>query len=267
MVTIAVDDPKLLDYSFSFLTQFEQRFSRFLPTSDVSYLNSRIGKITKVRDAMRLALRQGMRYMSETSGYFSIFVKERLEQLGYDADYTFKEKDIEVRQLRIPMLRFGNYVYLRQQIDLGGFGKGYALDLLAASLIRKGATDFVLEAGGDVYANGMQKILLEDPLDASKSIGSVMIQGSAIASSSASKRSWGKKLHHLINPKTGMPAEGVLQVYVLADKTADADAYATALFAAGFEDAKRLAKALKLSVVIISSAGKIFHKGPFVLTK
>jgi thiamine biosynthesis lipoprotein len=168
------------------------------------------------------------------------------------------------------------------EINLGGIGKGYALDRAAELLLQGGATDFVLHGGqSSVLARGNripiapppkktgnqpatrtdpargdsddneERDLPEDqpsgwligvrhPLRPRERLALVRLKNRALGTSGSGTQFFthrGKRYGHILDPRTGRPAEGVLSVSVVADRAATADALATALYVMGTEPA------------------------------
>ncbi len=129
-------------------------------------------------------------------------------------------------------------------LDLGGIAKGYAVDLAAASLVNQGVSDFIVDAGGDLFVSGSKigvpwRVGIRDPVDGSKLMMIVSPQEGALVTSGDYERyfDWeGVRYHHILNPDTGMPARGVTSVTVWATTATDADAAATAAFVKGVAD-------------------------------
>ncbi|QDT16164.1 FAD:protein FMN transferase [Alienimonas californiensis] len=139
------------------------------------------------------------------------------------------------------------------RIDLGGIGKGYALDRAAAHLIEQEVSAFLLHGGrSSVLARGPHHesdgwpIGLGDPHRTTRRLGTVVLQDRAMATSGSNVqfyRHQGRRLGHLLDPRTGWPADpdrpgGLLSVVAFAPLSsgtgaADADALATALFVLG----------------------------------
>jgi thiamine biosynthesis lipoprotein len=130
---------------------------------------------------------------------------------------------------------------------------------------------YCINAGGDIYAkkgNGFKPwtIYLEHPDKPDFAIGKLELHKNAIAASSSNKRFWKNQkgvFHHIINPKTKKPSSGLKEVFVLAKKAIDADAYATAFFAAGFFQAIALSFVLPVEVLLISDQNKIYKSKNF----
>ena len=126
---------------------------------------------------------------------------------------------------------------------------------------------FYINAGGDMLAKrgggeGPWKIILEHPDNPSLAIGTIELDGMSIAGSAPNRRKWGG-CHHLINAKTGMPSEGAKAIFVLAKTGAEADAYATAIFTAGFREGIALSQELPVEILFISSENKMYQSKGF----
>jgi thiamine biosynthesis lipoprotein len=142
--------------------------------------------------------------------------------------------------------------YLRNglEINLGSIGKGYALDR-AAQLLRDrwNVTAGLLHGGhSSVYAIGSEpgradgwRVGLRHPWDATRRLGVVRLRDRALGTSAATFQYLeynGRKLGHILDPRSGWPAEGMASASVLAPTAAAADALATAFFILGVEPAR-----------------------------
>jgi len=149
------------------------------------------------------------------------------------------------------------------QLNLGSIGKGYALDRCAELLLEQGIYDFLLHAGhSSMLARGSQirppehdraqtaepsgarqppegwTVGLRHPLRPDRRVGELQLHNRALGTSGGAFQSFrheGRRLSHVIDPRTGRPAEGVLSATVLAPSGALADALATAFFVMGPE--------------------------------
>lgn len=127
-------------------------------------------------------------------------------------------------------------------IDLGGIGKGLALRWAAARLERAGARDFLVEAGGDLVARGNDldgspwQVGIEDPAGG-EDLAVMAVSDLAVATSSIRFNRWmmdGQVVHHLLDPRTGEPAnDGLVAVSVAAEDPAWAEVWSKALYLAG----------------------------------
>jgi thiamine biosynthesis lipoprotein len=137
------------------------------------------------------------------------------------------------------------------EINFGAIGKGYALDRAAEILRAIGVNDFLLHGGkSSLLASGNQGfnpvargclIAVGDPLYPDRQIAQIRLADRALGTSSTTHqffRHHGRRYGHILDPRTGWPAEGVLQATVLAPTAALADALSTAFFVLGSEAAK-----------------------------
>lgn len=246
--TIEINDA--FDAAFGEFDRIVKKYTRFNENSELSNLNRRGGEWTKVSDEFFFLINYMIEMAQKTDGAYDPTIIDFLEVYGYDKNYDFSKLDKpELNNLvekiaknrrswkEIEMNEEKSEVKLGkgQKIDLGGIGKGYAIDC-AFEKIKKISEDFLIDAGGDVRASGVNeknelwKIGLRFLKDKKPMIEYAQLNNNAVASSG----SWARKVkqfHHLINPQTGKPVEKeYTTVYVLADSAIEADAWATALF-------------------------------------
>ncbi len=151
--------------------------------------------------------------------------------------------------------------------DLGAFAKGYALDRLVDHLRRRGINNAIVNAGGDLRAIGTRgerawNIGIRHPrregiLARIKTSGdtSVFTSGDYERLFEAD----GKRFHHILDPRTGYPATGTSAVTVVHENAAIADAAATALFVAGADGWRAIARRMGVDRVMrVDSAGVIY---------
>lgn len=217
-----------------FIDNFENKYSRFKSESIVTKLNN-TGSIENL-DQMTIDLfSKGQDLYKKTEGLFNFLLGETLENRGYDANYSFKPKgslptnanpliDLEISD-EIITLRQG-------KIDLGGFGKGYLIDLLAEELKNTYHLPyFLINGGGDIYATTDNDvpitIYLEHPTKPETYIGTTTLKNQGFAASSPHKRQWvvdNKKYNHIISPKNEIVIDGS---FIKATTAYEADAFAT----------------------------------------
>lgn len=189
----------------STITAFEETYSRFIPTSLVSKINAQ-QKVQKTPELKRM-LSFGTSLKKVTDGYFDTNIGKSLGDLGYGKGH--------------------------QSLDLGGFGKGWLIDTVAAQLLEDGYPHFIIEAGGDVFGTTKKsgqawKVVLEHPTKPSSALGVISLTNAAIAGSHPLKRTWGNH-HHLLDAKTGQPVSAIKVIFTLAKKAHIADGLATCL--------------------------------------
>jgi FAD:protein FMN transferase len=141
--------------------------------------------------------------------------------------------------------------YLRHglEINLGGIGKGYALDraghllrnLGVASGLLHGGMSSVLALGSPPNQERGWAVSLKHPWEEERSIGTVYLRDRALGTSAATYQFFeynGRRLGHILDPRKGWPAEGLQQVSVIAPTAAEADALSTALYVMGLDAAR-----------------------------
>jgi thiamine biosynthesis lipoprotein len=214
----------------------ESRFSRFREDSELSRVNRSAGQWVEVSQPFAHVLAMAIQGAERTDGLFDPTVLEALEAAGYDRDFASIDgragggsiapvpsggwERIEVRDGRI---RLPDGVGL----DLGGLVKGWTADLAAESVVAAGLPWAIVNAGGDLRIAGDApplEIGIEDPDDRREVLCVVRIDGGAIATTSVTQRRWGPGLHHLIDPRIGLPAATpVAQATVWAPTCAEAE--------------------------------------------
>lgn len=155
-------------------------------------------------------------------------------------------------------------------LDLCGIAKGYALDQMAACMRAHGVADFLIELGGEVCARGLHpnsrrwQVAIESPEPGSLALhGLLTLENEALATSGDKVNGYslnGQRYGHIIDPRSGAPAsQGLASVSVIAPSAMLADAWATALYAAGPSAGAALAQRNQLSALLLQR-----HRGALV---
>ncbi len=135
------------------------------------------------------------------------------------------------------------------ELNLGSIGKGYALDRSAETLESAEINDYMIHGGqSSILARGSRlsltpqgwKIALRHPLRPDQRVAEILLKDQAVGTSGSGNQFFyhrGRRYGHVLDPRTGAPAEGVLSATVLSPNAAEADALATAFFVMGAEAA------------------------------
>lgn len=265
----------------TFIDECEQRFSRFLPGSELTELNRSAGEWLPISDDLFELLQLSMQYYRETKGIFDPSILPDLKQIGYDRSMdeiraggsrmptvfahrtsrpAFHEICLDPEEKRVLVPR-------GLEVDLGGIAKGWIIDK-SAQLLHHYVDVCGVSAGGDILfigqpSDGMDwDVYLEDPRNPIESITQLHIGSGAVATSSIMKRAWhqGEKArHHLIDPRTGEPARtDWLSVTVIAPSILVAEVYAKAILIGGEPELPGLLKAQRdLSFITVDSQGNL----------
>ena len=149
-------------------------------------------------------------------------------------------------------------VFLKRKgmgIDLGAIAKGYAADEVAAIVRKHRIPRAIIDLGGNVLAYGSKKggkpwrIGVQDPSgQRGDPIGIVQAENKTMVTSGVYERfleADGVRYHHILSTTDGYPVRnGLLSVTIVADRSIDADALSTAVFALGFEKGKALVESI-----------------------
>ncbi len=270
---------KLLNESFNLVKNLESRLSIFKEESEISILNKY--KKYKVSPEVFEVIKKAI-YVSEiTEGAFDITCKPIIDL--YKAKSKLNEipskKEIEEVLKKVGWEKIkikGDLILLPDgmEIDLGGIAKGYIVDKVAEFLKSNGVKNGIINAGGDIYCWGTNpekkkwKIGIENPFEEEKIIESFEITDRGIATSGNYKRYLkikNKKIGHIVNPKTGLPAEKIpVSVTVIAPDCTTADGLATGIFVLGIKKGLKLVNNLKnTECLIIDKNRKIYKSANF----
>lgn len=232
----------------SWLQYVAKEWSRFQPNNELSKLNGlKIGDTLRINSFLYDCLVQADQYYQLSNGLFSPYLKLQIEQHGYNQSFPFKTAKSDTYQNKSLIagktFRFlGDQQVMKvadQEIDLGGFAKGYAIEKLANWLEEEIAADFgLIDGGGDMkmWSSGEKTwtIGVADAWDINQEVSSIKMKTGAIATSNRVYRSWMQgttKKHHLLNGQTGEVVKtNVLQASVVTTSLCDAEVGAKLCF-------------------------------------
>ncbi|PWJ95240.1 thiamine biosynthesis lipoprotein [Oceanotoga teriensis] len=251
-----VSSSTLLDIAEKEFQRLHNKFSANIEESVVNQLNE---KRELIMDEESLFLIKSSINISKMTGdAFDPTLRPVLKLWGFDDVESPKQvpnseelkKTLELVNYRYIEIE-GNKVKLTKpgvKIDLGGIAKGYSVDMVIHRIkeLDPKATGFI-DAGGDIgiigpkYGNLPWAIGIRDPFNTTQytNIDIIYLYDGAIATSGDYERYFienDKKYHHLIDPKTGYPANDAVSTTVIADDLMNADAFATAAFILGINN-------------------------------
>lgn len=234
--------------------RLEQLLSVYRPESELSQLNRQAaGAAVQVSPPLWELIRLGVELHRQTDGAFDLTAAMLTEAWGF---HTRQGRLPSPEQLQQALERTGSQhialdpkqrsVRFRQpglKINSGGIGKGLALDRAGELLRAANVEDFLVHGGqssvvarGDCW-DGTGKpgwcIRLRHPHQPQILLGSLRLQDRALATSGAANQFFyhrGRRYGHIIDPRSGQPADGWLSLTVLAEQAARADALATGLY-------------------------------------
>jgi thiamine biosynthesis lipoprotein len=142
--------------------------------------------------------------------------------------------------------------------DLGAIGKGYIADLALDWLAHRGFTDAMVNAGGNVAVRGSRgdrpwQIGIRDPLQPAEILAMLGADGESVVTHGDGQRGFewqGRRYSHLLDPRSGWPAQGLRSLTVVDADGTLADGGGAALFVAGREGWPALARKLGVAQVL-----------------
>jgi FAD:protein FMN transferase len=230
-------------------------------SSEVARLNRVADSIaTPVEPRTFEVLARSLRLWRESDGAFDITVEPLVRAWGFLGGPRRVPSEDEVRAAfakvgagDVALDSAAGTVRFRRRgmrVDLGGIAKGYAVDLAMRALRERGVGDALVDASGNMMSAGHPpgarawRIGLRDPRDRLGYFARVRLEGDAISTSANYEQFVardGRRFGHILDPRTGKPAEGLLAVTVIAADATTTDAWDTPLFVLGPEAARRKA--------------------------
>lgn len=261
------------------IQRIEKLISSWDPDSQTSEINRNAGiKPVKVDPELFNLIQRSLKISEITDGAFDISYASMDRIWKFDGSMSAMPSEEEI-QASVAKAGFKNIlldkasftVFLKQpgmKIGFGAVGKGYAADKAKALLIENGVTGGIINASGDMNTWGKQPdgrdwmVAITNPMNSDKAFALLPLNQGAVVTSGDYEKFVsfnGVRYSHIINPKTGYPATGILSVSVFAPKAELADALATAVFVMGKEvGLNRIEQLPQVECIIIDESGKIF---------
>ena len=274
-----IGDPSLLGIAQIRLGELEQRWSRFISSSDVCALNQSKGVAISVHPDTITLVRYLVDAQRLTNRFFDPTLLPSLVQLGYARSMT----NASLVTLLDGSLRWGEPLVATSidienstvtlpaglTLDPGGLGKGLAADIVATELLERGAAGACVSVGGDIRCvgtgpiNGTWPIPVGSPFESSAILSTATLTDGAIATSSLGAKTWmvgSTKMHHVLSPKTGMPLqsapEQVVQSTVIGAEAVWAEVFSTVVLVDGVVEGFRQVEAAGLAALAVFANGK-----------
>lgn len=239
----------------------EARFTRFLRDSELAQLNAADGRYVPVSEEMFAMLEAALWAFEESAGLVNAAVLPALISSGYDRPFR-QGLDQPAAIIPVSVPRLPDILILDAAtrsaalapgaaLDLGGIAKGALADLLIAEL----GDDAVCNLGGDVRVRGA------GPEGDGWHIGlcdrsAVAITDGAVCTSGTTRRRWGQSMHHLIDPRTGMPAvTDLAEVSVVTDSALRGEIYAKCAMLLGAANGAAFLDARAIHYAMVPAVG------------
>jgi FAD:protein FMN transferase len=253
-IRLVVTDPRVLTEAVvdlnDLLGRVESAASRFLDSSALSVANARAGRPVAVPALLVKLVSAALTAAERTDGAVDPTVGRIMCELGYDDDIGWIEKfgpavspqpaPASWRAVRLDRSVGLLTVPVGTALDLGATAKAFTADLAARTLARRYSTNVLVELGGDVAVAGAPGAGW--PIRVAEREGDagpvVLVRRGGIATSTTTIRQWtrgGQRQHHIVDPRTGAPANGPWRtVSVYAASALDANTASTAAIVMGY---------------------------------
>lgn len=257
--------------------RIDREMSPFKPDSELSKINREAAQHPVAISAeMFDILTRSIEFSKISGGAFDI----TFSSVGYMYDYRRHIKPTEAQiKKALPGINYRHILLDAQKrtvkfsqpgvrIDLGGIGKGYAVDNCIALLKQRGIAHALVTAGGDSRVIGDKDghpwmVGIRDPRRKDNVVAVIPLINSAISTSGDYERFFeanGVRYHHIINPKTGHSASGVHSATVIGPDATTTDGLSKPVFILGPEKGLALINSIPgVDAVIIDADGKMFY--------
>lgn len=259
-----INPEELRDQVFSEMERLELIFSRSKLNSEISEINRRAGQ-TEVTTGPEMTelLTETFYYAEISEGSFDPTIAPLVDLWGFLGQHYHLPDQEELAEF-LPLVdyskvQFDQYdstlKFAEQQmaLELGGIAKGYIVDRALGLLIAAGIENAFINAGGDIATIGGRpdgtpwRIGIRHPRDSNRIIAVLPVMEGAVVTSGDYERFFevnGTSYHHILDPKSGMPAAGLSSVTIMAETTTAADALSTAVFVSGPDQGLRIIERL-----------------------
>jgi thiamine biosynthesis lipoprotein len=241
-----------IDEAFAAMAEVDRLMSNYRSDSELSHLNrdASLGPVV-VSDPLLRVIEAGQRVSADSNGAFDMTVGPLVQLWGFRTKTPHIPSSAELAAVR-PLVGYRSvivdaphhtirFAHPGMEIDLGGIAKGFAVELAANVLRRRGLTGFV-DAGGNQYMLGTPPgkpswtVGVRNPDAADKLVGVIDVKGGSVSTSAdygnflvAAGRTYG----HLLDPHTLLPSDASLSATVISEDGTLADAMSKAAFVLG----------------------------------
>lgn len=276
------DETRALEAMHAVFVEFdrlERLMSVWVESSDIAKINREGAKHpVVVEDEVFDVLVRARAFSEATGGKFDVSFGALSGLWRFDHDQDNRVPGAEAIKARLPLIDYRRIILDPVQhtvalgregmrLHLGGVAKGYAVDRAVALMRNAGLSDFMIQAGGDMYASGRRgdrpwRVGVRDPRgDRTSYFAWAEVTDATFSTSGDYERFFivdNKRYHHIIDPETGEPARLCRSVTVLAPSAIDADALSTSIFLLGPERGLQLLEKFEgAGAVIVDQENKV----------
>jgi len=281
----------IADAALDQIEALEELLTVYSATSAMSYVNQNAAQgPVRVDHRLFKLLQRSAELTEQTDGTFDVSIGALIEAWGFPKGTRRVPSEAErqaalvktgMRHVRLDEdERTVRYDVTGLEINLGGIGKGYAIDRAIRRMREDyGVTSALVQGGtSSIYGLGAPTadprgwlVGIQDPYDVNRILATVRLYDKAMGTADAANQYFeadGRRYGHILDPRTGCPADTDLAgVSVIATDAASADALATALFVCGLDKARDFCKDhLSIAAVLVCQAPAGHDGGPRIVT-
>lgn len=264
-----------IESAFDEIKKIDDLFSTYNEDSPVWKLNHNQDTIITVDPEIFSLMVLSDSVYNLTDGSFDISLNKLLTTWGFDGDDPSLPADDKISSAllnsgwdNIELLEDNSFKRLEgTELNFGAIAKGYAVDKAIDVLIKLGINSALVNAGGEIKTVGNDWVIgIQHPRNQNQIIEKVNPGEMSVATSGDYEKYFelnGKRYHHILNPKTGYPADNLISVTVLNKSCTIADALATAVFVLGQSEGLRVIESLPgtEAMIIDNQMNKIYSSG------
>ncbi len=260
-----------INLAFEEIKRLDNLMSNYKQESELSRVNREAVKGPTTCDNELLhVIEESLRYSSITNGAFDITVGPLMKIWGFWRGEgrmpsqnelnavmpAVSYKNIIISNSKNPGEKRISFKNTQTQLDLGGIGKGYAVDKAFDVLKKNGITCACINFGGNIRVIGNPpdsppgagwKIAVQHPRQKDAILGYLELMDGAISTSGDYEKFFtidGKRYTHIIDPRNGKPVENMVSVTILAKTAMQADALSTGVFVTNYKEGLKLIEKL-----------------------
>ncbi len=279
---------KNIDIGVAEVRRIENLISDWIPATPISEINRNAGiKPIKVSDELYNLVDRALKISMITDGAFDISYASMDKIWKFDGsmkemptEAAIKESVSKVGYKNVVLDKKNSTIFLKlpgMKLGLGGIGQGYIADMVTILLKSKGVVSGIINVSGDISTwgkqpNGQQwKVGIKNPMNKNKIFAMFPLEDSAVETSGSYEKYVvfnGIRYSHIIDTRTGYPAQGLVNVSVFAKTTEVADALATGIFVLGKEKGMALVNKLPgIGCIMVDDKGKVYSSDTIDLKK
>ena len=240
--------------AFEEIERLDETFSNYRPSSELSRINRLAAHHAVTTDPEVFALLEtALDYSGRSNGAFDITVGPLMRAWGFfrgegryphihELEIAREQVGFEKVHLEAPT-RTLRFAVPGVELDLGAIGKGYAVDRAVMILREAGIDAALVDAGSStLYAMGAPPgkdgwtVRVPEPRDRSQTVSTVTLRNESLSTSGSYENCFeleGQKYCHVMDPRNGMPVQGVLQATLISSDSTSTDALSNAMFVMG----------------------------------